>query len=574
MMEPQDSAQSIAHDVENPPQRSNLLLHEPADLAVQRPSIGSGQGSKHDVYETRAVKGLAKQWDEQDRAAKQQARRHTHHAIVPTREAQSDPLPPTEAQQLQQRHRLSLSQEKIRNTFLRTGMKPGAYPGRGSDEEDPDRYVVARQFDSNITDDDDVATSKQEASSGDLEQGEPTLVVNNDEPLVEAFVVTEEEPSVSHIPPPKQDSARPPMVQGDYVDRAKDDDHLRQKTGLYDKPGFFDGLMNRKVFCFVASLICCFLVGAVVVIIVTVTVVGQTSNNSSNAVAPTPPGDSSSAFAPTTLSPSSVNPMLPTPEVDAEETTPAPTSTDTVVTPFPTSKPQEEEEEQDNETEPEETPQPTPRPTTHEPTPETTTAPETPRPTPREPTPEPTLAPAEASTEAPEEDTPDPPATEVPVVVPTPQPTELPTTMAPVPEATSPNTGAPFPPADSDARARIIYDSNYYTTEEINPSEEEQSALDDALLTLFNDLFEAEGIAIRDYTVVSSVQENRSNQWHQTMTVDYYFEGELPALQTILDAFGKTNANAFLRDVIKKSLGPSFEVVNAVDFGFDIPIYG
>ena len=140
---PADSTMNKETSAPKPP------AHEPEALATAgwtgtfNTNHAASQKRLSDANESRELRGLAKQWDEQDKVAKHQARQGARRASL-----EQQPGPVAVMNTAPERRRFTDEEQKRRATYLQTGMKPGAFPGVGPDD-DPNNppYSNPRQYD-------------------------------------------------------------------------------------------------------------------------------------------------------------------------------------------------------------------------------------------------------------------------------------------------------------------------------------------------------------------------------------------------------------------------------------------
>jgi hypothetical protein len=567
-----------------------------------KPTTNYSVTSSSQRTENRELRGLAKELDEQDRIAKHKAKNIKMGACPPPREtlldtSGHDALLDTNSGH---QHRLSLEQEKRRATYMETGMKPGAYPDRGpidANDADTDRYQWSRRLSSAAVarSDPDIVVER------DVEEGRGYSNSDAMEPLVEAFVVTDEQSVISVAPSPKMITTAQTMISGDHVEKPQ---LLEEQRDLDSNVKLADLLLHRNMLLLIGGLVCCFVILAVVVVVVIMTTVVNTSSttNASNQL----------EASPTSLPPMQVvyTTMAPSATLLSDITAPpSPFESTTPIDSTPTNAPEGDEDSENSTLEPI-TPVPTVVGTDPSPTlaPTTTTtatttnittaipvvtaSPSTPVPaTTRPPTPIPTSKPTVATpvptgtarpTEAPVEplsavaETPNPtePPTPRPTWVETPDPTDQPTVDRAVVEEPTDAPETDSGTGDSSHTAKVYFDVAYTVNDNGQPSSAEQSLVDTTMLNFFTDslknrLQDSSEIRVKHAKIVSSQQSSTGRGWSQSLVVEYTFDTGLPPLELVLRAFSRNpNVSAI------QSVGSYFANTNTVSFTFDIPRYG
>lgn len=562
--------------------------HEPEGLAAAPRSLYTGDFSNNEtttpetrMSETREIKGLAKQWDEADRMAKNQAKRGSTRSEPVAAVQQPESVEVTAPPQ-QRTRRLSQSEEKRRATYLSTGMKPGAYPGSGpGDDPEERRFSVAREFASNEELNNDEKDVEVGGGGGGDGGDHPSL--HNEGLLVEAFVVTDDPPQENKLVDAQKSSLTvlPTHVQGEFA-----------KATPENKP---DVVTKKSAILLIASLIGCFLIGAIVVVVVVMLVVnkdgGDTSSSAALAGASGGNGTGLSSLPPiVTESPMDgpgSNPKpdnLPdvTPEAEDAETPPGSSTTDESAS---TSNPGQDSDGALTTTSPEQTDETEAVSTT---TTSPTVAPVDDQTLTEGPTPIPTEAPVlvpatNSVTTAPE-------PTSAPTYWPTPGPTPGP---APTPKPTT-ALGAPttppeepaletdileleeteaegLPPLDLSSTARVIFYLDYQmNTLNLDPSQLEMDGLDEAVVTAFALALTSNGVDPQEQTFLASEHELAEDGWTQTVWVDFVYD-DLPSLAIVKSALGTFDLSAFASTA--KLVGPSFAGLGTAKYSFSIPEY-
>ena len=618
----------------NHPQEPGMLAgyHNNRNLGSSSPPSSPGreqQQQQQHASETRELKGMAKMWDEEDRMAKKGARRgsggavanaagtlttssnhsanlsssaHNTGSVTSSHQA----LAPADANV----RRLSEQDAKRRATYLSTGLKPGAYPDRGPaldpTEDTPEnrRYSTSRQYATQISSDGmDKSTTVSSSKETDLEEGGNNDVYDNNGPLVEAFVVPDDG-EVSTMPPPKAGRNGAFMVAGDSVQKPQKipDDESVKVTDL---------LMHRNMLCLIGGLICCFVIAAVIVVVVVMVVVTPGNDSQGSAVSSSNNNmvDGSTMNPVATLLPelNDSETLVPLPEntttvededtnedtvagdgeeaddanVDDNADTPgdgvdeeadaegnnedAAIVEDTDTTDNTDGTTDANTEEVATETDPVETMEPTAAPVT---IPEPTSPPTRP----------PTLPPTRSPTDPPvqeEEDTTEP--TEAPKDD---DSTVLATDSSPV-VVEDPGTEATRKPYNPDNTVRMSFTVDYVINNlGADPSQEEQDLLDSAVREFFINAVESGGstssvMELDSSWVVSSSHATSATGWQQTVSVDFTFLNGLPPLETVVDSVtDNADIGNFLRNVVKKDIGPTFANTASISYKFDVQRYG
>jgi len=524
------------------------------------------------VSETREIKTMAKMWDEEDRMTKDKARRTS----VPTTQAgavanvtslmsgSSHSQPSSGASATARR---TASQEKLRSTFLSTGLKPGAYPDHGPCESD--RALVSRQYGTQFSanmDDSKTATNMDEEEGGGAYN-------NNGPHLVEAFVVHDPEDN-SHVLTPHESTnqiAHPPIKSGTAPMMLVEGDEVQKPSKIMEAEPvrMADLLLHRNMLMLIGALVCCFVIAAVIVVAVVMTVVvGGSDGSSTSALSTSNTGSDVGVVVPS-LSPTLGPTILILPDLNG---TMSPT-----VDASDGDEPAEEITETPSEP-PSEAPSETP---TFSPTAEVTSEPSqepsltptmkaTPEPT-QDPTPAPTPEPTMRVTQAP---------TPTPTIKATPKPTQE-TTPAPTPKPTMRVTQAPTPtgPTSSSGQTVRVAFTVWYAVRNantFNPSQSEQDALDDAMVNLFANALDQDSNSALDLEskrVSSTEQKLTGTEWQQDAVVEFTFKNGLPSPQTIVGAFDdNVDPLDFLKNVVIP-IGPSFATSNAIRFSYEIEEY-
>jgi len=164
---------------------------------------------------------------------------------------------------------------------------------------------------------------------------------------------------------------------------------------------------------------------------------------------------------------------------------------------------------------------------------------------------------------------------EVPVAIfePTAAPVQEETMEEQTPEPTE-EANISRPPYDPANTVRIVFAVQYTIDSEnsVDPSQQEQDNLDDALVSLYSDALNQIS-NIDSYWVTSSLQEPTSTGWEQNIVVEFTFANELPPQQSIVDAIvDNVETSSFLISSVK-SLGPTFADATSWSFDFDIEQY-
>jgi len=132
-------------------------------------------------------------------------------------------------------------------------------------------------------------------------------------------------------------------------------------------------------------------------------------------------------------------------------------------------------------------------------------------------------------------------------------------------------------PEDPSLQGRILFTVLYELPDtSITPSQEEQDALDDALLEFYTKAV-SDGLGssytLLDSRLVSSQQGYTSGGWEQQATIQYSFDS-LPPLDTLLSTLtGNGLTNDYFQNGARRA-GPTFATATGIQFEFDVPSYG